>query len=167
MNLLHSEIIDLIRVSREHPEMDVQYIFRQIVQDNNSELKYHSMINGFASLFAAESETLRPSCKDILRACCEIHNIFPDLVRSKSRKGELVRIRQQYCLVTYLFKHSFRLTGEEIGNRDHATAMNAKTKALSFYESEAEFREEVDIIINKFTIYSSTLMERLTALTEI
>ena len=166
MNLTLTEILDLIKVSRENPSLEVEDIFRQIVENNNAELKYHAMINGFSSLFTEELESLRPSCKSILTTCCEIHNVFPDLIRSKSRKGELVRIRQQYCLIAHLFKHLYRIIGEEINNRDHATALNAKKKALYFYHSEEEYKEEVDMIINKFVSYSATLMKRLLTLTK-
>ncbi len=165
MNLTLTEILDLIKVSRENPSLEVEDIFRQIVENNNAELKYHAMINGFSSLFTKELESLRPSCKSILTTCCEIHNIFPELIKSKSRKGELVRIRQQYCLITHLFKHSFRVTGEVIF-RDHATVLNAKNKALYYYHSEDEYNNEVNEIIDKFPLYSSTLTERLLTLTK-
>ena len=165
MNLTHSEILDLIKVSRENPSLDVQDIFIKIVENNNAELKYHAMVNSFASLFSGELEPFRPSCKVILSTCCEIHNILPDLIRSKSRRGEFVRIRQQYCLLAYLFKHSFRVTGEVI-YRDHATALNAKNKSLYYYQSENVYKEEVDMIINKFSLYSSALTERLLTLTK-
>jgi len=166
LNLTHSEILDLIKVSRENPSLEVEDIFRQIVENNNAELKYHVMVDGFSSLFSEESKNTRPSCKSILKTCSEFHNLFPDLIRSKSRKGEFVRVRQQYCLIAHLFKHSQRITGEEIGNRDHATAFTARKKAVYYYQTEEEYRNEITEIISKFPLYNSTLTERLLTLTK-
>ena len=165
MNLTHSEILDLINASREHPSMSADSLFRTIVEQNNSELKYHAMINGMGEMVTAEPTTMRPPCEEILRVSCEIHNLFPDLMRKRSRKGELNRVRQQYCLVARLFKHTQMVVGKEI-LRDHTSVRNAEIKALNFYRSEEEYRDEVNMIINRFPAYISTIMERLLKLTK-
>ncbi len=137
----------------------------KVVENNNAELKYHAIVDGFAALFTEESKTSRPSCDEILKVSCEVHNIFPDLLKTKSRKGDLVRVRQQYCLVAYLFKHIYRVIGEKI-LRDHVTVISAKRKAIIFYRTEEEYRDEVNLIISRFPLYVSTLMERLLNLTK-
>lgn len=155
------EFRNVVRIARENPSMDAEDIIRTIHEGYQTKSKLHTMVANFGSLFTNKPLIMRPSTFEILHKCCEIYGADIEFIRSKSRKREIIRIRQQYCLIARLFKYSLRSTGEEIG-KDHATVIWNKNNALKFYESEPYYRDEVDIIIDEFPNYKTMLMDRLT-----
>lgn len=92
--------------------------------------------------------------KDILEIVAEFFNIkMPDLV-GNSRKKELVVPRQiAMFLMREEIKTSFPSIGEELGGRDHTTAMYAHTKIKKDIVNDDKLRDNVDLI--KERIYNN------------
>jgi len=69
-----------------------------------------------------------------------------DLV-GKSRKKEIVRPRQvAMYLLREEFKASFPQIGQELGGKDHTTAMHAYQKVKSAVDNEDAIRQDIDLI---------------------
>ncbi len=122
------------------------------------------LISSIRLLFINKKTSHRPQVSEILETVCQYHKLSVIEVKSKSRKREYVRVRQQYCLMSILFGHTQETISDEI-NRDHSTAHNGKSRALYHYQTQQEYRNEITEIISKFPLYSSTLTERLLTLT--
>jgi len=69
----------------------------------------------------------RPSIDDIIRAGCDVYGVDIDYVHQKSRKGEVIWLRQtlQY-MARKLTRHTQREVGERIGGKNHATVLHSE-----------------------------------------
>ena len=148
MVLTHMEIKHIVRIAREGPELTVKEITLAVMDAT-----------------AAFSETelpprLRPTLPEILITVAAVHVYSVEDVKSKCRRGHLVRIRQQYALIAKLFRHSLISTGKEI-NRDHVTARHSYINALKFCLEEPEYLDEVETVVNAFPHYRLALKDRL------
>ena len=160
MNLTTSEIRNLIKIARDNPSMAVEDIINAIIEGYSLKTGIKVLLSNIADVFANKPITLRPDPAEILETICIFHRLKPEWIKSKSRQGRLVRVRQQYCLIATLFKHFQGTIAGEI-DRDHATAHHSTKNAKKFYQGEQEYMAEVDSIINEFPKYKTTLNDRL------
>jgi chromosomal replication initiation ATPase DnaA len=92
--------------------------------------------------------------KHFIDVILEYHNIDLVIIRNQSRKGEVVRARQQLCL---LLKNNTKLTTTQIGNiinKDHSTVSTSTTTAMNRIETKNQpFLDEwneIQNILNSF-----------------
>jgi chromosomal replication initiator protein len=87
------------------------------------------------------------SIDDVINSVCWHFKISKEKLFSTSRKREIVQARQ----VAMSFSRSltglpFREIGQQIGNKDHATAYFAFNQVRNHYETDKHFRKHVDQI---------------------
>lgn len=84
------------------------------------------------------------SPRRLIEAACRYYEISTEDLNGKSRKRELVIPRQ---VIMYLLreeaKSSFPAIGQEIGQRDHTTAMHAFEKIKDAIENDEKIRRDV------------------------
>lgn len=104
-------------------------------------------------LLSAQSKTLAP--KDILEAVASYYNISSREILGKGRKKELVGPRQ-VCI--YLMREeintSYPTIGQELGGRDHTTAMHAYNKIKDEVKNKENERMIQEIESIKQFLYS-------------
>ena len=80
---------------------------------------------------------------EILEGVCVFYGLEVAEVAVPSRKGELVKARQQYCKIAKeATKKSLREIGLKIGPRDHATVSNSINKVNDFIETDKNYKAE-------------------------
>ncbi len=88
--------------------------------------------------------------KQIIGAVCQYYDVKVTDVMGQSRRQELVRPRQ---LIMYLMREeinaSFPTIGEELGGRDHSTAMHAVEKVTKQYKEDQKMQQDVKLIRQK------------------
>jgi len=166
MNLTQIEIGILIKVSRRHPDLSPEDIISYIVNGNDVKTGLMGLLSGTGSIFTDVPQFHRPTTEKIIKAISKYHGLQVSKVESSSRKEELVRARQQFCLIAALFRYSQEAIGMEIGGRDHSTAYNGKAKALKYCATERDYLDEVKELIKLFPRYKVSLLERLELLME-
>ena len=85
----------------------------------------------------------------ILMACCDYYEQEVEDVRSSSRLGELIEVRQMYCYIAKV-KHRHKLVpiGKLI-NRDHSSVLySAKAIDIQLDINNVEVREDYIAIID-------------------
>ncbi len=110
-----------------------------------------NMLTGF---MASSSQKMLTS-QHILETVSSFYNIKTDDLRAKNRRKEIAWPRQ---VAMYLMraetKASYPTIGEEIGGRDHTTAIHACERVSVRIEKESNTKQEVDIIRQR--LYNST-----------
>jgi len=96
---------------------------------------------------AVRCETKAITIDDIIEKVCKHFELDPSAIHSKSRKREVVQVRQ---LAMYLSKKhtdsSSSKIGQLIGNRDHATVLHACKIVKGQFDVDKSFRTEVEEI---------------------
>ena len=79
---------------------------------------------------------------EILEGVCVFYGLEVAAVAVPSRKGELVKARQQYChIAKEATTKSLREIGEKIV-RDHATVNHSINKVNDFIETDKNYKDE-------------------------
>ncbi len=119
---------------------------------NNSTPTIDSTKNILSSLINNKSKTL--SATDVLDIVSSFFNVSNKDLLGKSRKKELVYPRQ---ISMYLMRKevafSYPTIGQELGGRDHTTAMHAYNKICRELEENDKIKQDIESI--KQTMYSS------------
>lgn len=96
---------------------------------------------------AVRAEVKAITIEDIIEKVCKHFELEPTSIHSKSRKREVVQVRQ---IAMYLAKKhtdaSSSKIGQLIGNRDHATVLHACKIVKDQFEVDKSFRTEVEEI---------------------
>jgi len=96
---------------------------------------------------AVRCETKTITIDDIIEKVCKHFELDPSAIHSKSRKREVVQVRQ---LAMYLSKKhtdsSSSKIGQLIGHRDHATVLHACKIVKGQFDVDKSFRTEVEEI---------------------
>lgn len=83
----------------------------------------------------------------ILKLCCEYYNMPVNLVKSRTRKREIVQVRQiAMTLSMFYTDESQESIGLNYGNYDHATCINARKTVNNLLETDKVFRTQYDDI---------------------
>ena len=141
----------------------IQYI-SSVVQSNVRELEgalnriiaFHSLNNTTPTLESAKSLLgalsngpkrggITP--KQVVAAVAQFFDVSVDDLIGTSRKKELVEPRQ---LAMYLLREelhaSFPAIGQELGGRDHTTAMHACTKIAALVEKDEKMKQDLSLV---------------------
>ncbi|OGH87782.1 MAG: hypothetical protein A3J93_05090 [Candidatus Magasanikbacteria bacterium RIFOXYC2_FULL_42_28] len=91
--------------------------------------------------------------RQVIDAVCEFYNVNFDEITSKNREKRLSNPRQ---IVMFMLreelKTSFPTIGDELGGRDHTTAMHAYEKIKREVENDIKLKQEIDLIKQKLYI---------------
>lgn len=96
---------------------------------------------------AVRAEVKAITIEDIIEKVCKHFELEPTSIHSKSRKREIVQVRQiaMYLAKKHTDASSSRI-GQLIGNRDHATVLHACKIVKDQFEVDKSFRTEVEEI---------------------
>jgi chromosomal replication initiator protein len=107
-----------------------------------------SMIDKFV-----KNTTREISIDFIQKVVCDYFDMPIDLLRSKTRKREIVQARQlTMYFAKQMTKSSLASIGLQIGNKDHATVLHACRNVSNLTETDKRFRIYVDDIRKKLTL---------------
>ena len=163
MNLTIREVRELVRIARENPEMAADDIISSISKGYTAPSKIQEAISSIGAMITEKPIPLRPSHWNILVVVAAVHDLTTSDLMAKSRKQEIVRARQQYCLFGVLFNYSLDSIGQMV-NKDHATVLFHRDKALAFYREEGDYFHEMEAIITRFPDHRHILRDRLETL---
>ncbi len=86
----------------------------------------------------------------IQKVVCNYFNVGLDLIKSKTRKREIVQARQiSMYFSKNLTKSSLTTIGSKIGGKDHATVLHAYKTVNNLMETDKKFRLQVEDIEKK------------------
>lgn len=97
-----------------------------------------------------EKETFQISINIIKNKVCSKYNVTEEELDSKIRKREITEPRQiAMFLARELIDISLPKIGESFGKRDHTTVIHAINKIEKRMKSDAEFKAEIEKIIQE------------------
>lgn len=144
---------------------NVQNNIRELEGALNRLIAYHEFNNYRPTLDTAKTvlagiltnfQQKSTSTKDIIDAVAKFYNINIKDIIGQSRKKELVNPRQ---IIMFLMrdetKTSYPTIGQELGGRDHTTAMHAHNKISRELQENERLKQEIDSI--KQLIYNTSL----------
>jgi chromosomal replication initiator protein len=89
----------------------------------------------------------------IQKVVCDYFDMPIDLIKSKTRKREIVQARQlTMYFAKQLTKNSLATIGAQCGNKDHATVLHACRTVNNLAETDKRFRIYVDDLRKKLTL---------------
>ncbi len=141
---------------------NIQSNIRELEGALNRIIAFHQLNNSEPTLDSAKkllsSIKAKPqkgglTNKQVINAVASFYDITLDNLVGKSRKRELVYPRQiAMFLLREELKSSFPNIGQELGGRDHTTAMHACTKITKEIESNDKIKQ--DIVLIKQRLYT-------------
>jgi len=106
------------------------------------------MINKFV-----KNTTREISIDYIQKVVCDYFDMQVDVLKSKTRKREIVQARQlAMYFAKQLTKSSLASIGAQCGNKDHATVLHAVRTVNNLTETDKRFRLYVDDLRKKLTL---------------
>lgn len=93
-----------------------------------------------------------PQCEydKVFNFLCEYFGRDKEKVLSKSRKADLVYIRQIFCYACHTyFKSTLKAIGNYLNGRDHTTILHNVRTLEGLMETELETRLQVQLILSK------------------
>ncbi|MBI5222314.1 MAG: chromosomal replication initiator protein DnaA [Candidatus Magasanikbacteria bacterium] len=152
---LEPELVQLIAAS-------VQSNIRELEGVLNKVIAFHQLKNITTTkdslrsiLSTIESQNLKRSAtpKDVLTAVSEYYGVSFDDLTGKSREKRLAVPRQ---IVMFLLREELKMSypaiGDELGGRDHTTAMHAHTKIGIGAENDLKLKQDMDAIKQKLYV---------------
>jgi chromosomal replication initiator protein len=89
----------------------------------------------------------------IQKVVCDYFDMPMELLKSKTRKREIVQARQLTMYFSkQLTKNSLAAIGAQCGNKDHATVLHACRTVSNLAETDKRFRTYVEDIKKKLTL---------------
>jgi chromosomal replication initiator protein len=89
----------------------------------------------------------------IQKVVCDYFDMPIDLLKSKTRKREIVQARQlTMFFAKQLTKNSLASIGAQCGNKDHATVLHACRTVSNLTETDKQFKVYVDDLAKKLTL---------------
>ena len=153
--ILDQKILNFVATS-------VQSNIRELEGALNKIIAYHQLKNIEPTL-----ETVKPlisglsnainrrsvTAKQIIDAVADFYNINTDDILSKNREKRLSFPRQ---IIMFLLREELKMSypsiGDELGGRDHTTAMHACEKIVKEIENDIKLKQEVELIKQKVYI---------------
>ena len=140
----------------EYVAESIQSNVRELEGALNKIIAYHQLKNQVPSLESVSPivKSLQPAemiktvtPKDIILVVSEYFDVSQDELVGKSREKRLAFPRQ---IIMYILRkemrYSFPTIGEELGGRDHTTAMHAHEKIATLLESDEKLQHDIQII---------------------
>lgn len=93
--------------------------------------------------------------EDIQKMVCEHYGVAYDDLLSKTRKREIVQARQITMFLAKKFtKNSLKSIGEHFAGKDHTTVIHSCQTVENLMDTDAEYKERLDEILQKVQIAS-------------
>ncbi len=153
--------IDLLQVIAT----TVQSNIRELEGALNKVIAFHQLKNitpstdtvkSILSSFAEQNMRRSMTPRELVAEVSQFYDIKLDDITGKSREKRIAFPRQ---IIMFLLREELKLSypaiGEELGNRDHTTAMHAHTKIALELENDLKLKQDIDII--KQRIYATNL----------
>ncbi len=100
-----------------------------------------------------KNTTREVSVDFIQKVVCDYFDMPMELLKSKTRKREIVQARQLTMYFSkQLTKNSLAAIGAQCGNKDHATVLHACRTVSNLAETDKRFRTYVDDIKKKLNL---------------
>lgn len=113
----------------------------------------HESVKSLLSSFDSSSARRSVTSTQLIETVCGFYNVSTENVCGKSREKKLSFPRQ---VIMYLLRNdlkmSFPAIGDELGGRDHTTAMHANEKISKEVENELKLKQEVELIRQRLYI---------------
>ncbi len=87
-----------------------------------------------------------PKEKEFIKRACEKFKITYELIKSKTKKREVVELR--YCLIN-CFVFDFKLTREAIGEiikRNHSSVTTGLRRSADFAKTDMQFKKKLETV---------------------
>lgn len=148
---ISDDVIDYIAANANNSVRDLEGIV-------NSLMAYALVYNRDIDLAMAEQAVRRTAkrqakevtLEEILQTCCKHWNVSQEEVFSKSRKANIVLVRQ---VVMYLAQKLTKLTASKIGlligGRNHATVLHSIKQVSDRMATDPDFSKDVKSLITK------------------
>jgi len=147
---LPREIINYIATNIQNNVRELEGALNRIMayhQLNNAPPNLELVKNILSSLSVYRQRFGALTAKQLVSTVAEFYDISNDDLIGSSRKKELVTPRQ---IVMYLMreemKSSYPAIGQELGGRDHTTAMHAYDKIKKEFEQNEKIRQDINLI---------------------
>ncbi|NCD00651.1 chromosomal replication initiator protein DnaA [bacterium] len=150
---LDNEILEYIALNIHNNVRELEGALNRVVAHHelmNIQPNLESVKNVLSGLMAnIQSKSLSP--KDIIEAITKYYDITQKDLLGKGRKKELVKPRQMAIyLIRKELNTSYPTIGNELGGRDHTTAMHAYNKIEKELETNEKIKQELNSIKNLF-----------------
>ena len=147
---LQEEILNYIANSVQNNIRELEGALNRIIayhEFNNSKPSFDTTKEILESLVAS-TKTKSTTCKNIIDAVSRFYDIDIKDLAGKSRKKELVFPRQ---ITMYLLRKelntSYPTIGQELGGRDHTTAMHAYNKIEKEIDEKERTKQDIESIV--------------------
>ncbi len=152
---LDQNILNLVATSVQSNIRELEGALNKIIayhQLKNIEPTVESvkpLVSGISNAAIRRSVT----SKQIIDSVADFYNISPDDILTKNREKRLSFPRQ---IIMYLLREELKMSypsiGDELGGRDHTTAMHACEKIIKEIENDIKLKQEVELIKQKIYI---------------
>ena len=142
----------------------IQSNIRELEGALNKVIAYHQLkdleptkesVRSILSSFEAQSMKKSLTPRDLINLAAEFYDISIEDIAGKSREKKLALPRQ---IVMYLLREELKMSypaiGNELGGRDHTTAMHAHTKIGTELENDLKLKQEIEAIKQRLYINS-------------
>ncbi len=124
-------------------------VFHQLKNTTPSEESIKSLLDNFGLSSARQSITP----KHLLEVATQFYNLSLDEILSKNREKKVSLPRQ---VIMYLMREELKMSypaiGDELGGRDHTTAMHAHEKIAAEVEADLKIRQEIEYLKQRLYI---------------
>jgi chromosomal replication initiator protein len=155
---LSQEVLELVAST-------VQSNIRELEGALNKISVFHQIKNSVASLESVksmlasfESQSMKKSVtpRQIISTVGSFYDIEIDQITGKSREKKISLPRQiiMYLLRTEL-QMSYPAIGNELGGRDHTTAIHAQTKIEELFKEDMKIKQDIELI--KQQLYAQSI----------
>jgi len=153
---LNNDVLNFIANNIQNNIRELEGALNRIIafhEFNNSKPTIDSVKNILSNIITS-TKTKSVTCKNIIEAVSSFFDINIKDITGKSRKKELVYPRQiSMFLMRIEINTSYPTIGDELGGRDHTTAMHAYNKIGKEIEKNEKIKQDIESI--KQLLYAS------------
>lgn len=92
----------------------------------------------------------------IIQVVCEKYGVTFDELQSESRLGKIAQPRTIALTLAYSFTNNTKTAIASIFNRDHATLIHSMKKFCGYYDTDKNFRSNIDHVIMEINMRLAT-----------
>ncbi len=146
---ISDEVIDYIANNIQHNIRELEGALNRVLAHAqlNDRVPDMDMAKNVLANIIANPKKKSVTLKQIVETVTNFYDLDNEDLRGSSRKKEIVNPRQ---IAMYLMREeinaSFPSIGDELGGRDHTTAMHACEKIKQTVDKDEQLRQEVDLI---------------------
>lgn len=143
------DVIDYIANNIQHNIRELEGALNRVIAHSqlNDRIPDLEMATNVLANIISNPKKKTVSLKQIVETVTNFYDIEMEDLKGVSRKKEIVNPRQ---IAMYLMREeinaSFPSIGDELGGRDHTTAMHACEKIKQTVEKNEQLRQEIDLI---------------------